>query len=150
MRFLASIIALATLLCIAHAAGPRSQCVYLVNAQPGDTCTSVAAGAGTDIDTVETINPTVDCTAPFKVLTPLCVREYTPTCWAWVNATEATCDYLLPQFHLTKAQFVQNNDNVDENCDLMIGDQYCATTDSCEVNAAKCCEDFPDSVYCSY
>ncbi|EJD48128.1 hypothetical protein AURDEDRAFT_162600 [Auricularia subglabra TFB-10046 SS5] len=143
---------LSTLLGLVAALGPREQCVETVNAKPGETCASVAAEVGTTLDTVERLNPGVDCGTPFPGpdTTALCTRSYTPTCAAWVTATEDTCDYLLPLYHLSKEQFVQNNDNIDANCDLVVGQEYCATIDSCVVHAAECCKDFPDSIYCSY
>lgn len=130
------------------ARGPREQCDEIVGAEPGETCASIASTYGTTVAIIEHLNPRIDCDAPFPGpnFTSLCTSSYTPTCEAWVTATESTCDYLLPQYHLSKDQFVQNNDDVDANCDLVIGQEYCATIDWCVVHTAYCCAFDPNSV----
>ncbi|KZV96808.1 hypothetical protein EXIGLDRAFT_765043 [Exidia glandulosa HHB12029] len=135
----------------AWASGPRTECVYLYNAKTGETCASVGASTGTSVAAIKSINPGIDCDAPFTAsTTPVCCRQYTPTCAAWEIATQPTCDYLLPKWHLSKAQFVKNNNDVDDKCGLVVGKEYCATTDSCEVQPAECCRLFPTSQYCDY
>lgn len=51
---------------------------------------------------------------------------YTPTCEIFDVATKTTCetDPILPKWNLTKDQFVQLNDDVDEtSCALIIGQE---------------------------
>ncbi|EJD48148.1 hypothetical protein AURDEDRAFT_113030 [Auricularia subglabra TFB-10046 SS5] len=143
---------LAAFLGVAVALGPKEKCVEIVNAGPGGSCASLAAAYGTTLATIERLNPGIDCDAPFPGpnTTAVCTLSYTPTCEAWVTATGSTCDYLLPLYHLSKDEFVENNDNVDTNCDLVVGQEYCATTDWCVVHAADCCAFDPNSVYCGY
>ncbi|KAI0316302.1 hypothetical protein OF83DRAFT_1173016 [Amylostereum chailletii] len=137
MLFSAGLISLflGTLAIQVQAKGPRTQCVETVNAKAGESCQSLSSTYYVPIATIEGCNPNLDCDNPFTTRTPVCLRQYTPPCTVDVPASETTCQSLIYQWKITQSQFVQMNDDVDDACDnLVIGQQYCVSTDYCVAN----------------
>ncbi|KZW01211.1 hypothetical protein EXIGLDRAFT_718964 [Exidia glandulosa HHB12029] len=138
----------------ALADGPREQCVGTWNVQQsGQTCETVSDGTGVTISWLLAHNPDLVCDgSDLPIGKRICISTYTPTCEAWETATQPTCatDPMLVKWNITKDTFVELNDNVDAtSCALVLGQQYCVTTDWCAANKVECCKWFPNEAFCA-
>ena len=62
-------------------------------------------------------------TAGNGTLTPgdmLCTKQYTPVCTKNATATGSTCDGLANAWNITKDNFVQYNDGINDSCDDLV------------------------------
>ncbi|KAI9430889.1 hypothetical protein H4582DRAFT_2072159 [Lactarius indigo] len=121
--FVSLLALVSSLAVVVQATGPRPQCVETYTLQQAEPCDTLATALGLSKAEILSINSEISCDGTLPAGKVLCIKQSTPTCKQQDPATATTCDGLLSKWGLSRDQFVEYNDDVNDDCSNLVPGQ---------------------------